>query len=238
MSNDLDKNNNLWRQIRLSLSESMSAPEYCGHEDNEELLENKLWLYVDGAMDEAEESKIWEQIKDCKHCLFKFRGLQIALNATQQEEGYSLAKVKKLIRRKTKTNVLEIALKFVSDSLELISSTGLLLTPQPVPVLRTGDKATTCDNLRVTKEFDKYKVEIEIQKTSPDTCNLEVKTEPIETGVSTTGLRINLSADKKLLASYTAHEGRACFNDVNPGSYQVNLIKGKEVIGEVILNIG
>lgn len=244
MSNDLNninKDSDLWRQIRFSLSKSKAAPEYCGHEDDEELLENKLWQYADGAMDEAEENNLWEQIKECNYCLLKLHKLQKALNATGQEEGYSLAKIKKLIHRKTKSNVLEIALKFVADSLELISSSGLLLTPQPVPVLRTGEKeppATTCRNLIITEEFDQYKVAVEIQKINIDTCNLVIKIDPAESGVSMTGLRVNLLAGKKLLASYTAHEGRAVFSDINPGSYRVILTGGKGVIGEVVLNIG
>jgi DNA-binding transcriptional MerR regulator len=228
----------LWATTRGSKRLPVTLP-YCGHEATEGQLEAKLWEYAEGEMSETEAERLWEQIQGCKYCLQKLLNIQQAISQSQ-EKGYSLAEIKTLIAQQEKANVLKIAVKFVKDSLKLISCSGLLLAQEPLPVLRRKVKSTsesTPCNLRISKDFDKYKIEAEIEKITPQTCNLGVKIEPVQGGVSISGLRMSLSDNKKILASYMAQDGKCVFTDITCGYYTLTLTRGEDILGKVLLDI-
>ena len=60
---------------------------FCGHEENEDLLEDRLWQYAQGHMDESIQSVFWEKIRDCNFCLSRLakmlRSLEIAYRSPQ-----------------------------------------------------------------------------------------------------------------------------------------------------------
>jgi DNA polymerase IIIc chi subunit len=39
----------------------IKRPIFCGHEENEDLLEEKLWQYAEGHMDESRQTVFWKK---------------------------------------------------------------------------------------------------------------------------------------------------------------------------------
>ena len=72
---------------------------FCGHEENEDLLEDKLWQYAQGHMDESMQTVFWEKIKDCTFCLSRLakmlRSLEIADRSPQWHIDHARTMVEK-----------------------------------------------------------------------------------------------------------------------------------------------
>ncbi len=80
--------------------------EYCGHEGTEELLEEKLWGYAEGIMEEGEEERFWAQIQVCRYCLAKLIKIQRALNMAQKEPAWSYEKIRIVIEKTQRKKTL------------------------------------------------------------------------------------------------------------------------------------
>lgn len=92
----------LWKELVLAYTQhiEIEVPSvYCGHEGSEELLEEKLWEYADGIMEEHEEQKFWAQTQECTYCLAKLIKIQRALNTAQKEPDWSYEKIRQVIEK-------------------------------------------------------------------------------------------------------------------------------------------
>jgi hypothetical protein len=99
----------VWKDFVLTCTQhtEVQVPsEYCGHEGSEELLEEKLWGYAEGIMEEGDEERFWTQIQDCTYCLTKLIKIQRALNMAQKEPAWSYEKICRVIEKTQREKTL------------------------------------------------------------------------------------------------------------------------------------
>lgn len=248
MSNNKEQSQKgfLWR---LHTASSKSSPvsvivRYCGHESTAEQLEGKLWQYAEGSMLEGESERFWEQVKECKYCLHKLSVIQKAMKQVNREKGYSLVQIKDLIKKKSslpfkeKSNskILQIALNWVKDSLELISTSGSLLTPEPIPVIR-GTAPKRQQIIRIDKEFEKCSVELTVQQVVHNKCNIEVKIFSFREEPLPKNIKVNLFTSQRLLSSFSLVRNEIYFDNIAPGNYRIELREGAIFWGQILLDI-
>jgi len=92
----------VWKDFVLAYTQytEIQVPsEYCGHEGSKELLEEKLWGYAEGIMEEGDEERFWIQIQGCRYCLTKLIKIQRALNMAQKEPAWSYEKICHVIKK-------------------------------------------------------------------------------------------------------------------------------------------
>lgn len=90
----------LKRAMKCLLEESLRMtlfhPQYCGHEDNEQTLEDKLWDYVDGLMGEVEEEKFFKTAANCHYCITKLISIQTTLKVVWAEKRHFLKELENM----------------------------------------------------------------------------------------------------------------------------------------------
>jgi hypothetical protein len=236
----------LWRlhtASRKNLRVSGIVP-YCGHETTEEQLEGKLWQYAEASMPEGESERFWGQVQGCKYCLQKLLAIQQAVKQASREKSYSLGRIKELIKQESNSpvkqesgsNVLRIALNWIKDSLELISTSGSLLPPEPIPVMR-GTAPEPPQIIRIDKEFEKCKVEVSAQKAGSQNCNIEVKIILPQNQQLPDNFKVNLFSPRRLLAASSLVKNKIDFDNIAPGNYRVELKEGTDLWGRIFLDI-
>ena len=106
----------LWERVVDILTESgeIEAPSiYCRHEGDEDLLEERLWEYAEGGMEQGEEEPFWKQVQGCRYCLQKLIKIQSALNDVQQEPGRSYERIHEVIeKREREKSIAALTSKF------------------------------------------------------------------------------------------------------------------------------
>ena len=217
---------------------------YCGHETNEEQLDGKLWQYAQANMPEEEAERFWEQVHSCKYCLQKLLTIQQGIKQATQEKGYSLDRIKNLIKQKSEapikqksiTNVLHVALNWVKDTLELLETTGMILALEPIPVTRSTDSKAP-QIIKIDKEFEKCKTVLSVEQVAPKQCRIEVEIIPSHDWPVPDNFRVNLATSRRLLASSSLAENKTCFDRIVPGNYRVDLKAGLDVWGHITLDI-
>ncbi|MBI5788059.1 MAG: hypothetical protein HZA78_04290 [Candidatus Schekmanbacteria bacterium] len=207
---------------------------YCGHETNAEQLEFRLWEYASGDMPDDLAEPFWERIQECPYCLEKLLQIQQSIRHVDKQLSYPPAQINKLIKQKNGANLLDIALGWVKGLLELINTTGLLLPPEPVPVIR-GSAQISLPALRIAEEFEKCTVQVLAEKTDHQTCNIEVKVQPLIPLAE--DLKVTLKKSQRLLISKSLTGDGIGFEELTPGSYQIILALGNESWGQILLQI-
>ena len=79
---------------------------FCGHEETEDILEDRLWRYAEGQMDEETQSVFWEKIKDCIYCLSKLTRMVRSLESVESESGWSADRLNAGIQKRKRRDVL------------------------------------------------------------------------------------------------------------------------------------
>jgi len=228
----------LWG-LRVGLKRRWKAAQlvYCGHEGSLEKLEGKLWQYAEGRMAEDEAERFWQRVQGCRFCLERLLVIQQGLCKAREEKGYSYEQVRRLLRRKARDKVLRLVVAWARESLELLSTSGKVLAPEPAPMVRGREGEKARDMVRVAEEFERCKVEVLVEKAEGEECQVGVRL-ALPEGRLPKGVRVELGSAGRLLASCAVGEdGRAGFSVPTPGSYQLQIVAGRDAWGQVFLDI-
>jgi len=108
----------LWESVVLSITsrrEIKIPVKYCGHKDNEESLDTALWEYANSLMEEDEEERFLNEIRNCKYCLTRLIAIQKTLNEIQQEPLWSHEKVRAAVEKNLRKKKVESLIQKLSN---------------------------------------------------------------------------------------------------------------------------
>lgn len=246
-----DHNNHLEKLMYKAFKQQRSmSPEYCGHEENMDILEIKLWEYAEGLMDEEEEQDFWNRTRNCPYCLQKLLEIQTALNKAETQEIPSAEELWKIVQQR-KHPVIIIAAKFLEDSLQIIRSVyqeiraetlekvDKFIEPryaEPVPVL--AEEKTVSGVVSLKHRVGSESIEIEMEKVTGTCCDLTIWVRNAEQEEIYRDFNVALyDAARELAASRVARQGNVTFQSLEPGTYTLQIEEAGAVPLEIALNL-
>jgi len=138
---------------------------------------------------------------------------------TAQEEGF-----------------FDMVIRLARGSLELVSTTGLLVEVPGLAGVRGKPETQGTAILQVEKEMGRFKVAVEVEPVEDELCQLAV-TVSAGGGLPADGIRLNLLAGGREQASYLARQGTAIFDRVSPGDYRLAISEANAPLGSIRLTI-
>src|SRR5262245_33919156 len=180
--------------------------------------EESLASYLSGILAEDAKEKIETHLTQCSYCLEE----TVAAYKAGEDQGLErvpqrlLNKAMGLVKE-TET-LFDLVVRFVKDSVELVSSVGFTtLTPVPVAVRGRGT-ATAEKVLQMEKEVGQFRLGLELEQVETGACRIAARvTEP--NGKPADGVRLSLITGGREQASFLTRGGQVAFDRVPRGDY-------------------
>ena len=202
-------------------------------EDMTCFLENKL------SQTQSESIKI--HLIDCQTCA---ESVAVQLKEMTQEEkevpGYLIERIKGLVSAE-RPLILEIFLRIKERAFEIMSTTGDIMVGQelvPAPLLRSRSIKDFKDEVTILKDFPDIRVEVKIvNKQQGNVFNVTVAVKEKDTQRVIKDLRVTLMREELELESYLTDTGRVTFEDVQLGSYTVQISGTEAKLASIVLDM-
>ncbi|MHA2039240.1 MAG: zf-HC2 domain-containing protein [Promethearchaeota archaeon] len=209
--------------------------------------QNILSLYIEGSIKEKDKDLVEKHLLECNHCLdFVF----LHKKMREAESCQILPDVPKTWIKRAKrlytaqevqagTDFFDIVLKFAEETIEVIKNPGkILISYGAIPLPIRGENESLKTNLvTLSKTFLNIESEVEVEKAGGGYVNIKVTTKEVKSDLPAKGLRISLSNPYRKIASYFAENGEAYFEGLKYGEYVINIIKLRNAVGQISLNI-
>lgn len=203
--------------------------------------EETLGAFVIGKLDIKESEAVTQHVIACLQCA---ESVALAIRL-QSESGSPVPEtVLEKVRANTciagKSAFLEIVLRLKEKALELLNSSGDVLTGQeliPAPVLRSRQKQEFPDSVTVLKDFQEVRVEARVERSAASTVNLSVRTLCLGSQSCLKDARVTLIKDSLELESYLAHAGAVTFEHLSSGIYRVDITSSRQQLAIIVLDL-
>lgn len=206
------------------------------------LSEELLAAYFGNLLEGIEKEKVEEHLSKCKAC----RQNSIVLNRVKTEIEKSPVlkspieltdKAKHLVKGSQIKDMIEVILRFAKDSITVLKDTASMIKPlEAVPIaVRQGMAVEAKNTVFLSKKFNSVEVNLTIEHIDKEHCEIDVRTTEASTGNPLDDIRLNLIYEGKELASYLTKKGKAHFKNLDFGTYTLVIIKGKDILGEILL---
>lgn len=206
--------------------------------------EENLACYLDNLLIDTEKENVEEHLTECDKCLQQVIFLHKLKNEVK-EEGFIktpqevIKKAKDLVQESPFKEIVEVVLSFAKDTINVLKDTGAMFTPlEMIPVeVRKGETDKEKDVVHLRKTFEEIKVEIIIERLNENTYEIEVLTSDSTTETPLDDVRLNLIFNERELASYLTVNGSASFKSLHMGKYTFVIVRDKDVIGKIQLQL-
>lgn len=206
--------------------------------------EETFACYLDNLLNDTEKAGIEGHFARCNGCLQQIVFLH-SLRKRIKEGGCIetplkvIEKAKALVPEKPMINIVEVILGFARDTIRVIKDTGAMFSPlEAVPLeARKEETAEAPDIVHLIKVFDSLKAKIIIEKLNDKTCEMEIITTDPATETPLDDIRLSLLSGERELASYLTVNGGATFKNLYMGKYTLVIIRKKDIIGKISLQL-
>ncbi len=145
-----------------------------------------------------------------------------------------------LIKRMTdpqEESYLDICLRFIREQWEIVRHTGTLIL-QPALATRGGDAASTSALSTVVKEFNGYKVEIDLKRDIKEAVDLQVRVKKSKDETLVPQVSFTLRDEKRQRnLKELIKDGAISFEGLRPGEYSIKIFQQGRSIGDIILDL-
>ena len=217
-------------QKLLSKRSAMETREGCPDEES-------LATYLTGSISDQQKEKLEKHLAECHFCLSEITAASESGAMAHAPQGL-VERAMALVAASKQDGVLDLVVRFVKDSLELVRQSGDWIVPMaPQPVAVRGAQSPFASGLvHVEKEFGELKVAIEMERGESDLCQLSVTLFAAD-GKPAEGMRVSLIAGEREQASYLARQGRAVFDSITNGNYKLIISRGGASLGMITLSV-
>ena len=199
--------------------------------------ENSLAAYLTGSISDQQRDGLEAHLAECRFCLSEMTAAHES-GATANAPQRLVERAMALVAGSKQDGVLDLVVRFVKDSLELVHQAGdWIATMAPQPAAVRGAQSPSANGLvRVEKEFGDLKVGVEMERGEGDLCQLSVSVFSAD-GKPAEAVRVSLMAGEREQASYLARQGRAVFDSITKGNYKLVIFRGGTSLGIITLSI-
>lgn len=242
----MDSYNKILKDLFKKASErKKEAPNLHSVEGQDCLSEELFAAYLGNLLDNTEKEKVEEHLSNCKVCrqnsiFFNKVSMNIEKEPMLKAPSKITEKAKQLVQGFPEKDLIEVILEFARDSIRVLKDTANIFKPLEAALAGTREGGTegVKNIVFLGKKFNEVDVDIIIEKINDSSCNIEVKTSAISSGAPLDDIRFNLISGEKELASYLTVKGMASFKNINFGTYTLQIIKGQDILGKILLQLG
>jgi hypothetical protein len=190
-----------------------------------------LAAYLDGKLSTAERNLMERHLSRCDVCLDEFVAAAERfdlLSKNRQSIPANLLRKAVDLEQPGKPQTLpetetafDIVLRVLEDAVELVKSWGDWVQPLPAQArVRGRPPALRQGGVLLEKEIGSYKVELDVEQIKSMRCQIGIKLNEKQ-GKPAEDVRVILSTGKYELGSYLTRQGRAVFDEIPPGEYDL-----------------
>lgn len=199
--------------------------------------EEILARYVERVLDDDEAMRLEAHLAECSLCVEDV----VAVYKSTQDTGGKKVPQQVIDRAMSlvpgaEPHVLDLVVRLVKDSLELISTSGQLVLTSPSLAIRARPKTSGTNILQVEKEMAKFKAAVEVEHVEPGLCQVVVRIEA-EGNRPADGIRLSLFSGSREQASYLTRHGLAVFDRLPLGTYNLALSASGNPAGTIRLEL-
>jgi len=201
--------------------------------------EESLAGFLGGNLRGEKKKQLEIHLDGCSFCLDEIVAVHNAMEVTEKE-----AVPRELIEKamalvpsaQRKLGFFELVVRLAKESLELVSTSGRsILTPAPLGV-RRGSKGAKPSIVQVKKEMGRFKVTAEVERVDTELCQIVVEVRE-EGEKPVDGVRVSLVSRGREQASYLTRRGRAVFDRVAKGEYNLPISDSGGEVGTIRLTV-
>ncbi|UCH44560.1 MAG: hypothetical protein JSV11_09680 [Nitrospiraceae bacterium] len=205
------------------------------------LKDYEIGAYLEGRLSDIDKDKLEKRLYSCKECWEDFVMMKQAItyDTGEPEEEIPSYLIQRAINMyPEKTSLIDVIVGFLKDSLQVMHySEGFNISmPLPVGGLRSGTVEQP-NMVVIKKSFDDIEVELDIEKTGGDLCNIRVAVEEVRKKMPEKPLRVELVSHDRELVSNLLEKGETLLEDVGTGQYTIKIHTKGKVFGEIALKI-
>ena len=202
--------------------------------------EESLAGYLSGSLGTEDRSRLEEHLSACRSCMEEIVGVNQAIRETGTERvpRWLMERAMGLVKPAAKENVVDLVVRLARNTVELVSTAGEWMVPltlQPVAVRGAASPAKT-GILQVEREIAGHKVGVEVEQVESGICQVVVSVATAD-GKPQDGVRLSLLSGEREQASYLTRQGRAVFEGIAKGDYNLALSKAGARLGTIRLRI-
>jgi hypothetical protein len=199
----------------------------------EEILAN----YLGRLLEDDEAMRLEAHLAECSLCAEEI----VAVRKSTHDTGEKTVPQQVIDRARSlllagQLSVLDLVVRLVNGSVELISTSGRLVLASPSLGVRARPKTEETAILQVEKEMAKFKVTVEVEQVEARLCQVLVRIEA-EGNRPADGIRLSLFAGRREQASYLTRRGQAIFDRLPVGVYDLDLSDSGTPVGTIRLEL-
>lgn len=202
--------------------------------------EEALAGYLSGGLGEHGRNQLEQHLTSCPLCVSELVAANRAANDADAAPAphWLMERAMGLMKPAATGRVMELVVKLVRDTVELVSSAGEWMVPlTPQPVFARGQSAPSAVSiLQLERELDGHRIGVEVEQVESGVCQVVVSVAGAD-GAAEDGIRLTLLKDEREQASYLARRGQAAFDGIVIGNYDLTISQGSTSLGTIKLKI-
>jgi hypothetical protein len=200
-----------------------------------------IGAYIEGSLSSDQRESFERHLAGCHKCWSEFVAVnRVIMNkddvVNEDAPAYMVEKTGMMFPEKS--SMLDIALKLVKDSVDVVyrSLDINIFSPLPATGLRSG-KTMRPEMIVLKKSFKDIDVQLDIEKVSENICNIRVSVDTLKGRDLIKGLRVELISKGRELISDLLEDGETVLEDISSGRYTINICRKRKILGQIALKL-
>ncbi|MCZ6624214.1 MAG: hypothetical protein O7B35_08295 [Deltaproteobacteria bacterium] len=223
--------------LRGYLSQQRQIKERVGCPDEE-----SLGGYLGGNLRGKAKEELEAHLAGCSFCVDEVVAAHKAMEevGTETVPRQLMERVMALFPQlQGEQDFLDLEIRLAGASLELVSTTGRWIDTLGTEPVAVRGRSESCETglLQVETEMGRFNIAVDVERVETGLCDVVVGIKG-EEGKPVDGVRVGLVSGVRELASYLTRQGKAVFDRVSQGKYNLPIYDSGALVGTIRLSIG
>jgi anti-sigma factor RsiW len=205
-----------------------------------------LAAYLDGTLSTVERDSMERHLSCCNICLDEIVATSDRLDllsrnpqsvpANLLQNAIALEQPRNPPILSETGTVFDMILRVFDDAVELINSWDWVQLPALAPAVRGRSPLSRQGGIALQKKMGTYQIRLNIDPIKSMQCQVAIQLSE-QDGKPSEDVRVSLSSEGYEHGSYLTHAGRAGFDEISPGEYEIVISDRNGVVERIRLKI-
>ncbi len=203
------------------------------------LTDEDFACFLDNRLSRKERKLFSKHLASCTTCADQLKDHLLISEAVHSKPVLEapqglVDKAKSLVSSEPKPNFFDIILNFTQDAIQLVKTTGEVLSPGTIPVLRTSAKNESFLNqIKIVKAFKNLTLQVQVEKKGRHLADITVSITEAGKRKGSADFRISLFKNEREIGSKLTERGKTTFEELSLGEYKI-LVTKEGVVSSMI----